>query len=74
MENLISVRVHNLSLVSFSHSILKVSIRYWSSMNGECDNCESTSEIAYTLTTHLERSDDQIDLHFCSTDCLQVWT
>ncbi|WP_255488512.1 hypothetical protein [Natronolimnobius sp. AArcel1] len=43
-------------------------------MNSECDNCEARSEIAYTLTTYLERGDEQVDLHFCSTDCLQVWT
>ncbi|WP_267130066.1 hypothetical protein [Natrarchaeobaculum sulfurireducens] len=40
-----------------------------------CDNCESADEIAYTLTTHVERgAGERIDLHFCSTDCLRVWT
>lgn len=40
-----------------------------------CDNCAANGEIAYTLTTYVESEpDEQIDLHFCSTDCLRVWT
>ncbi|WP_268892319.1 hypothetical protein [Natronorubrum halalkaliphilum] len=39
-----------------------------------CDNC-AAAEVAYTLTTHVsERPDEQVDLHFCSSDCLRVWT
>lgn len=39
-----------------------------------CDNCE-TEEVAFTLTTYVEPDgEDQVDLHFCSTDCLSVWT
>lgn len=41
----------------------------------ECDNCQSEREIAYTLTTYVDRdARDRVDLHFCSTDCLRVWT
>ncbi|RZV08218.1 hypothetical protein BDK88_3185 [Natrinema hispanicum] len=40
----------------------------------DCDNCES-DEVAYTLTTYVESDgEERIDLHFCSTDCLRVWT
>ena len=39
-----------------------------------CDNCES-DEVAYTLTTHVESaSEESIDLTFCSSECLRVWT
>jgi len=39
-----------------------------------CDNCRA-EEVAYTLTTYVNTSDgEQVDLHFCSTDCLHVWT
>ncbi|WP_275086302.1 hypothetical protein [Natronorubrum halophilum] len=39
-----------------------------------CDNCAS-AEVAYTLTTHVENDPtERIDLHFCSSDCLRVWT
>ncbi len=39
-----------------------------------CDNCD-TDEVAYTLTTHVEPAgQDHVQLHFCSTDCLRVWT
>ena len=39
-----------------------------------CDNCDS-AEIAYTLTAHVSsESGAQVDLHFCSNDCLRVWT
>ncbi|WP_310908595.1 hypothetical protein [Natrinema sp. 1APR25-10V2] len=38
-----------------------------------CDNCQA-DEVAYTLTTHVEPGDERVDLHFCSTDCLRVWT
>ncbi|WP_255170814.1 hypothetical protein [Natrononativus amylolyticus] len=41
----------------------------------ECDNCAGTDGIAYTLTTYVEHDpDERIDLHFCSTNCLRVWT
>ena len=40
-----------------------------------CDNCTTNGEIAYTLTTYVEsEGGERIDLHFCSTDCLRVWT
>ncbi|ELY62276.1 hypothetical protein [Natronolimnohabitans innermongolicus] len=39
-----------------------------------CDNCD-TDEVAYTLTTHVaDEPSEQIDLHFCSSECLRVWT
>ncbi len=38
-----------------------------------CDNCASTDEIAFTLTTHVERG-EPVHLHFCSSECLDVWT
>ena len=41
----------------------------------ECDNCESNESIAYTLTTYVEGgASDVVDLPFCSSDCLRVWT
>ena len=41
----------------------------------KCDNCETEEPIAYTLRTYVEYdSSEQVDLHFCSTDCLRVWT
>lgn len=41
----------------------------------KCDNCESNEEIAFTLTTYVDTdTDEYVDLHFCSTDCLRVWT
>ncbi|WP_256464794.1 hypothetical protein [Halosolutus gelatinilyticus] len=41
----------------------------------QCDNCDSEDEIAYTLTTYVDGgSEEAVDLHFCSTDCLRVWT
>ncbi|WIV66588.1 hypothetical protein [Natrialbaceae archaeon AArc-T1-2] len=40
-----------------------------------CDNCTSDDEIAYTLTTYVDgESNKSIELHFCSTACLRVWT
>ncbi|MFB1063977.1 MULTISPECIES: hypothetical protein [unclassified Natrinema] len=40
----------------------------------DCDNCEA-DEVAYTLTTYVESGvEESVDLHFCSTDCLRVWT
>ena len=40
-----------------------------------CDNCESTEPVAYTLTTYVDGGDgDVVDLHFCSAECLRVWT
>ncbi|ELY86540.1 hypothetical protein C483_19060 [Natrialba hulunbeirensis JCM 10989] len=40
----------------------------------ECDNCRAP-DVAYTLTTHDAGSDGtEIDLHFCSSECLRVWT
>ncbi|WP_268258144.1 hypothetical protein [Halopiger djelfimassiliensis] len=40
----------------------------------ECDNCQSDG-IAYTLTTYVDgESGDRVNLHFCSADCLRVWT
>ncbi|SEV93818.1 hypothetical protein [Natrinema salifodinae] len=39
-----------------------------------CDNCDA-DEVAYTLTTYVEPDDQEdVELHFCSTDCLRVWT
>ncbi|MFP8953935.1 hypothetical protein ACLI4Z_13350 [Natrialbaceae archaeon A-arb3/5] len=41
----------------------------------ECDNCNTTGEVAYTLTAYVEAGPERaVDLHFCSTDCLRVWT
>ncbi|WP_268257972.1 hypothetical protein [Halopiger goleimassiliensis] len=40
----------------------------------ECDNCYA-DEVAYTLRTYPESdASDHVELHFCSTDCLRVWT
>jgi len=39
----------------------------------ECDNCRS-DEVAYTLTAHTPEGAGEVELHFCSTDCLRVWT
>ncbi|WP_256558447.1 DUF7576 family protein [Salinilacihabitans rarus] len=40
-----------------------------------CDNCGAEAEIAYTLTTYVrDTADERVSLHFCSADCLQVWT
>jgi len=40
----------------------------------ECDNCES-DDVAYTLTAYVESgTKGAIDLHFCSSECLRVWT
>ena len=39
-----------------------------------CDNCDA-DRIAYTLRTHVETEPNEpIDLQFCSTECLRVWT
>ncbi|WP_165874946.1 hypothetical protein [Natrarchaeobius oligotrophus] len=44
-------------------------------VDATCDNCESDDEIAYTLRTYVDGgSGEQVDLHFCSNDCLRVWT
>ncbi|MFC4245730.1 hypothetical protein ACFOZ7_01720 [Natribaculum luteum] len=41
----------------------------------KCDNCASGDEIAYTLTTYVEdEPNEHVELHFCSTECLRVWT
>lgn len=37
-----------------------------------CINCD-TNGTAYTLRTHVEESDANVDLTFCSTDCLEEW-
>ncbi|WP_255542574.1 hypothetical protein [Halomontanus rarus] len=41
----------------------------------KCDNCDAADSIAYTLTTYVQNEpSEQVDLHFCSTECLRVWT
>lgn len=37
-----------------------------------CVNCE-TDATAYTLRAHVMESNGEIDLPFCSTDCLREW-
>lgn len=37
-----------------------------------CINCD-TDGAAYTLQAHVEESDSNVRLTFCSTDCLQDW-
>lgn len=37
-----------------------------------CINCD-TNGAAYTLRTHVEATDANVDLAFCSTDCLEEW-
>jgi hypothetical protein len=37
-----------------------------------CVNCEADAR-AYTLKAHVEKSEGEIDLPFCSTDCLRDW-
>ncbi|MEY7848218.1 hypothetical protein AB7C87_03340 [Natrarchaeobius sp. A-rgal3] len=45
------------------------------SVDRTCDNCESDVGIAYTLRTYVDgKPGEPIDLHFCSNDCLRVWT
>ena len=40
-----------------------------------CDNCLENHEIAFTLTTYVDRPDaETVDLDFCSHECLAVWT
>lgn len=39
-----------------------------------CDNCDAP-EVAYTLQTHVaDEPGERIDLHFCSSECLRIWT
>jgi hypothetical protein len=39
-----------------------------------CENCRA-DEIAYTLRAHVDVDrGEPVDLHFCSADCLDVWT
>jgi hypothetical protein len=37
-----------------------------------CINCD-TDDQAYTLRAHVEESNANVDLNFCSTDCLEDW-
>jgi len=37
-----------------------------------CVNCDSNRQ-AYTLRAHVDQSDSDVDLAFCSTDCLDKW-
>jgi hypothetical protein len=37
-----------------------------------CVNCD-TDDRAYTLRAHVADSDSDVDLTFCSTDCLEQW-
>lgn len=37
-----------------------------------CVNCE-TEGTAYTLQAHVQDGNAQIDLAFCSSDCLEQW-
>ncbi|AFO58316.1 hypothetical protein NJ7G_3095 [Natrinema sp. J7-2] len=56
----------------FNRSILKGGRGDRSDMH--CDNCDSDA-VAYTLTTYVEPDGrESVELHFCSTDCLDVWT
>lgn len=37
-----------------------------------CVNCETDLQ-AYTLRAHVEDGNSEVDLPFCSTDCLEEW-
>jgi len=37
-----------------------------------CVNC-NTEDRAYTLRAHVVDSESDVDLAFCSTDCLEQW-
>ena len=37
-----------------------------------CVNCEMDAT-AYTLRAHLKDSNGEVELPFCSTDCLRDW-
>jgi len=37
-----------------------------------CINCD-TDGTAYTLRAHVEDTESNVDLAFCSTDCLEEW-
>lgn len=37
-----------------------------------CINCK-TDGVSYTLKTHVADPETQIELSFCSTDCLAEW-
>ena len=37
-----------------------------------CVNC-NTDDRAYTLRAHVSDADSNVDLPFCSTDCLEQW-
>ncbi|MFT4920967.1 MAG: hypothetical protein ACI8XM_000159 [Haloarculaceae archaeon] len=37
-----------------------------------CVNCDSDTQ-AYTLRAHVENSNSDVDLQFCSSDCLDDW-
>lgn len=39
-----------------------------------CDNCAASDDIAFTLTTYVDDRSETVELHFCSTECLRVWT
>lgn len=37
-----------------------------------CVNCETNAR-AYTLKAHVMDAENEVDLPFCSTDCLRDW-
>jgi len=37
-----------------------------------CVNCDTDTR-AYTLRAHVDDADSDVDLTFCSTDCLDQW-
>ena len=37
-----------------------------------CVNCDTDTR-AYTLRAHVHDADSDVDLTFCSTDCLDQW-
>ena len=41
-------------------------------MDMSCAHCDAEIK-AYTLRIHPEESDRDIEISFCSTDCLETW-
>ena len=37
-----------------------------------CVNCDAEHR-AYTLRAHVENSESEVELSFCSTDCVDEW-
>jgi len=38
-----------------------------------CANCEAGASPAYTLRVHVRDTEAEVDLRFCSDECLRAW-